>query len=572
MSVEIRLMGRPGASSSGDEISLRGHKAWVLLALLLLEGAPVSRDRLARMLFIDAADPAAALRWNLSQLRQCLGVGLIGDPVALTIPDGVTVDVALLLDSDAEEAAAVPGLDEDLLAGVRAEAASDLAMWLEDERRHLRRVGLDIREEAALTRLGRGDADGALALARQVAEASPLDENASALLVRCLRAAGRITEARTTAEHAAARLRDELGVEPTAQLWSAVATPPGGDRRVTGRRAVTAQLDAGASAVDAGATDTGIAALRSAVVAARAVREPALLARALVALGSAMIHGVRGVDQEGLTLLHEAVPLTATTDDPTLAARARREIGYVDFLRGRYDRALHWFDQARRAGDDATTEIGWIDTYAGTSRDDVGDRPGAARLLTRALHVAQAQRDVRLEAYTLSILGRHHLMLGDLDEAQRALDAALQIAHTIGWTSFRPWPEALLADVIRHHGDLHRARAMAEQAFVLGEQIGDPCWEAAALRSLGLVTVDDGDLDRGVALLRDVPVLCRRLPDTYRWVELWGYDALVDVAKRHQLAQAPAWAEHLATEASALGMRPLAQRARSAHGSRAEPR
>lgn len=567
MSVDIRLLGRPCASSDGEQIALRGHKAWILLALLLLEGAPVSRDRLARMLFIDAADPAAALRWNLSHLRQCLGVGLTGDPVAITIPADVTVDVALLLHDDADEAAAVSGLDEDLLAGVSVEATSELAMWLEDERRHLRRVGIDIREEAALTCLGRGDTDGALLLARQVAEASPLDENAAALLVRCLRAAGRIAEARTTAEHAAARLRDDLGVEPTDQLWSAVATPPGGDRRVTGRRAVTAQLDAGASAVAAGATDAGIAALRSAVVAARAVRDPVLLARALVALGSAMIHGVRGVDQEGLALLHEAVPLTATTDDAPLAARTRREIGYVDFLRGRYDRALHWFDQARQAGDGATAELGWIDTYAGTSRDDMGDRHHAARLFDRALRVARSEHDLRLEAYTLAVVGRHHLMLDDLDQAQGALDAALQIVHAIGWIGFRPWPEAVLADVIRHRGDLRRAKALSEQAFVLAEQVGDPCWEAAALRSLGLVTVDAGDLDRGVALLLDVPVLCRRLPDTYRWVELWGYDALVDVARRHQLAETQAWAEHLTTEASALGMRPFAERARRTRGS-----
>ena len=373
MSVQIRLLGCPCAWRDGVKVGLRGHKAWLLLALLALEDAPVGRGRLARMLFVDATDPAASLRWNLSQLRRSLGLHLDGDPVVLGVPADVAIDVDLLLHGHADDAAGVSGLNDELLAGVRVEATSELMVWLEDERRHVHRLGVNVRQEAALTQLGRGDADAAVTLARQVAESSPLDENAAALFVRCLRAAGDIAEARAVAERAAARLRDQLGVEPTDQLWAAVAAPPGGDRRVTGRGAVIAQLEAGASAVDAGAADTGIAALRSAVVAARAVREPALLARALVALGSAMIHSVRGVDQEGLALLHEAVPLTATVDDAVLAASARREIGYVDFLRGRYDRAFHWFDQARLVGDGATTEIGWVDAYAGTSRDDVGD-------------------------------------------------------------------------------------------------------------------------------------------------------------------------------------------------------
>jgi DNA-binding SARP family transcriptional activator len=563
MSVQIRLLGRPCAWRDGAEVTLRGHKAWLLLAMLLLEDGPFDRNRLARMLFVDAVDPAAALRWNLSQLRRRLGLQLDGDPIVLGVPPDVAIDVHLLLHGDTGAAISASGLDDDLLAGVRVEEASELMLWLEDERRRVHRLGVNVRQEEALIRLGRGDSDGSLTLARQVAGSSPLDENAAALLVRCLRAAGRITEARTVAERAASRLRDELGVEPSDQLWAAVDAPPGGDRRVTGPGAVIAQLEAGASAVAAGATDTGIAALRSAVVAARAVRAPALLARALVALGSAMIHGVRGVDQEGLALLHEAAPLTEAIGDNELAVVTRREIGYVDFLRGRNDRAAHWFDEARRVGDGATAEIGWVDMYDGSSRDDVGDHRNAARLLDRALRTAQSVRDLRLEAYALSKLGRHHLMRNDLDEAVRALETALQMVGALDWTTFRAYPEALLADAVRRHGDLGRARSLSEHAFVLAEQVGDPCWESAALRSLGLVTVDSGDIDHGVTLLRDAPVQCRRLPDTYLWIELWAYDALVDVARRHQLREAHAWARHLESEASALGMRPFVQRARS---------
>lgn len=562
MSVEIRLLGRPRASRDGQEVVLRGHKAWLVLGVLLLEDAPVARDRLTRMLFVDAADPGAALRWNLSQLRRIIGLQLEGDPLVLRLPAGVTIDVGLLLRGDAEDAAGVDGLDDDLLSGVRIDPESELEVWLDSERRRVHRLGVDVRAEAALGRLGRGDVDAALALARQVADASPLDETAGTLLVRCLRAAGSVAEARTTAERVASRLRTQLGVEPTAQLWAAVATPPGGDRRVTGPGAVVAQLEAGTSAVAAGATDTGVAALRSAVVAARAVGEPALLAQTLVALGSALIHGVRGVDQEGLALLHEAVPLAPAAGDAALAIRARREIGYVELLSGQYDRARHWLDEARQVDDGDGAELGWVDVYSGVVRDDVGDRTEAARLLTRAVGAARTGRDARLEAFALLKLGRHHLLIDELDEAHRALDGSLSIVQTLDWTGFRAYPEAVLADVLRRQGDLDGARALSEHAFVLGEQVGDPCWESVALRSLGLVTADAGDVDRGVTLLREAPVRCRRLPDTYRWVELWGLDALVEVARRHDLAEADDWANHLVSQASEFGMRPFARRGR----------
>ena len=568
MDVEVRLLGRPGACSGDTPVPLRGHKPWLLLALLVLETGRVSRDRLARLLFTDAADPAAALRWNLSHLRRHLGVGLEGDPVVMSLPDDVTLDVQALLAGSTEEAAGVEGLDEDLLAGLRTEPGSELEAWLDDERRHLRRLGLTVREEAALARLGRGDAEGALDLARHVASASPLDENAAALLVRCLRANGQLAEARSAAEEAATRLANELGVEPTASLWAAVAAPAGGDRRVTGHRAVLAQVDAGSSAVAAGAVDTGVAALRSAVVAARAVHDPALLARTLLALGSAMVHGVRGADQEGLALLHEAAALADDLDGTDLAGNARLEMGYVDCLRGRYDRAMHWFGQAREDLRPGTVAWGWVDAYAATARDDQGEREDASRLFHCALGVATSEGHPRLEAYNLTLLGRHHLLAGELDRAQDLLEAALEVTGAVGWMGFRPWPEAVLADVVRRRGDLRRAQALAESSYALSEQVGDPCWEAAALRSLGLVTVDAGDLQGGVSLLQDVPIVAQRLPDTYRWVELWGWDALVQVAGRHHLPQAADWADHVEMEASALGMRPLAERARRTRGSR----
>ena len=73
--LELFLLGRPRAIRDGHPVdTLRGLKAWVLLTYLLLADGPVDRHRLALLLFPDAADPAATLRWNLSQLRRSLGV------------------------------------------------------------------------------------------------------------------------------------------------------------------------------------------------------------------------------------------------------------------------------------------------------------------------------------------------------------------------------------------------------------------------------------------------------------------------------------------------------------------
>lgn len=560
METRIRLLGPPGAQCDGRDVDVRGHKAWLLLALLTLTETPISRARLSRLLFVDAVDAGASLRWNLSRLRH-LGVHVEGDPVQLRIPPEVSIDVVLLMRGRADVAAALPGLDDDLLDGVRVDAGAELAVWLGEERRHVRQLALDIRQEAALALLGRGEVEPALAHARQVAEASPWDENTAALLVRCLRAAGRSTDAREAARDAAVRLRTELDVEPTGALWAAVAAPIGGDRRVTGWRAVLAQIEAGESAVNAGAIDAGVARLQGAVVAARAVRDSPLLTRALVALGSALIHGVRGVDQEGLALLHEAVPLTDGVDDSELDLTARREIGYVDFLRGRYDRAAHWFDEARRVAD-GPRGLGWVDLYDGASADDVGEFAKADRLLQGTIELAQQEHDLRLEAFGLTMLGRHELLLGEVAVAAGHLGDAVAISSGLDWTAFRAFPEALLAEAVRRGGDTARARDLAEHAYVLGEQVGDPCWESLALRSLGLVCVDSGDLAHGVAMLQEAPTQCRRLPDTYRWIELWGYEALLDVGDAHALPGVPEWATRLEAEASSLGMRPLAQRAR----------
>ena len=62
----------------------RGHKPWALLAYFLQSRTRVTRSALSALLFAEAKDPQAVLRWNLSELRRLLVAPevLRGDPLS----------------------------------------------------------------------------------------------------------------------------------------------------------------------------------------------------------------------------------------------------------------------------------------------------------------------------------------------------------------------------------------------------------------------------------------------------------------------------------------------------------
>ncbi len=91
---------------------------------------------------------------------------------------------------------------------------------------------------------------------------------------------------------------------------------------VSGRAAVASQLEAGRAAIAAGAVQAGIDCLRRACADAAACADPALQGQALAALGGALVHAVRGRDEEGAAVLHEAVRLATRAGDRPTAVTA----------------------------------------------------------------------------------------------------------------------------------------------------------------------------------------------------------------------------------------------------------
>jgi len=561
----IHLLGKPRVERDGEAVSNpRGFKAWGLLAYLLRRDRPPSRDELVSLLFSEADDPFAALRWNLSALRRLLASSeLEGDPLRLTLPRGAFVDVETLISGSWIDALRLPGIERELLEGMSFSSSPAFEIWLLTERRHLGAAAEAMLREAALARLGAGDARAAADLAARLVGMNPLDENFQALLVRSLAATGDGIGAARQVMRCTELFHSELGVEPSPALAAAaqtvMASPTEGP--LSGRAAAQAQLEAGEAAINAGAFDAGLHCLRRAAVDARGLGHFELQAEALVALGSALVHAARGRDEEAAAALHEALAVAARADLASFGAAASRELGYVEFLQGRYERAEGWLVRsAELAGEDGA-ERGRIACVLGAVLTDTGHYERAIEELGEAARLSSAAGDGRQVAFTLSMLGRAHLLRQDFEAAGAALDESLSGAQRENWTAFTPWPESLRGDVDLATGATDTAVERYEHAFALACQLGDPCWEGIAARGLGLAAAAAGEMEKALEWLGEARNRCLRLPDAYLWIEVYTLDALCSLAVEHGLPAAPAWVEELAALAARIGTREFAARA-----------
>ena len=97
--------------------------------------------------------------------------------------------------------------------------------------------------------------------------------------------------------------------------------------------------------------EPGVECLRLACSEAHASHDTALLAVCLAELGTALVHALRGRDEEGAAILHEALVAAEAADDRSTAVAAMRELGYVDVQAGRNAPAGRWLARAlRRSG------------------------------------------------------------------------------------------------------------------------------------------------------------------------------------------------------------------------------
>jgi DNA-binding SARP family transcriptional activator/tetratricopeptide (TPR) repeat protein len=253
--VHLQLLGRFQVRRDGEEVppaAFGGRKVRTLLRVLAVRRPDlVPHEVLAEVLWPDRlpADPVANLGVLVNRARRALGDStlIVTGTGGYALSRACTVDVTDFL--AAIERARMAG--DDHAAALRA-CRSVLALWGEplaedtyadwarEPRERLHQIRVEACERAARAALALGDARGAASWAADAVAAEPLRESTVLVLAQALAAAGDPAGALAGLAGLRARLADQLGVDPSAEVAELQGALLRGETRAVRRVAVPA--------------------------------------------------------------------------------------------------------------------------------------------------------------------------------------------------------------------------------------------------------------------------------------------------------------------------------------------
>ena len=432
--LSLDLLGPPHLAWQGTPFDPPPPKVLALLAYLALQDEPVNRRDLSELLW--GTSKSGSIRMALSTLRTLPGVETWLETPDQLVRVRADVDVrrfeeALRQGRYAEALAAWPNGEATLLLGLELRRADDFDLWLEEERTRLSALVQQALRGRATELERAGDLEGALALAPALLARDPLDEGAHRIVMRLEHARGNTDSALAQFALCRSLLKEEVGVEPSAETLALLREIEQGGTT----RAKRAQLLSRAEEVP--------------TLPERLIGRDALFARAIERLERGerlLLHGFGGTGKSALAASLAAARLGArggrvlwlevgdddleTLFDALAAAfGARRELRRV--AAGARPRALHdlliaqeidllvlddvWSAYAlARLLEALPRELPLLVTarqrYPGLTRLDVGRLQRAASLELLALHAGRELDDAAADGLC-DLLGDHPFAL-----------------------------------------------------------------------------------------------------------------------------------------------------------------
>ncbi|GAA4554196.1 hypothetical protein [Pseudonocardia xishanensis] len=449
MRTVVRLLGPPRVEGPPLPVP-RGRKPWALLALLLTSTGPVPRGRVLELLFPDAEDPQAALRWTLSQARRAVGpaIRITGDPLTCELAEDTVVDVHDLLAGRAPVGWPLAEATLPLLEHAEPDVP-EFAAWLHGRRHTLALAGALLqraRRRRAQSPASRVAVRELVRVGEQVMDAGAARDGTAILR-------GAVLRARELGDDVV--LAEALAYYGRAYVHAVASTDAGAiaalreaDRLATREGSATiaglARRELGFVATATGDQEGALRWLARAEAAAGDVAEE----RAAVAYGRGFALVDTALDAQALPQLDAAVGLTTTAERPRAHAAALAMRARANLQRDLDEQAEADIAAARAI----TTGLGWqsmrpwMDNLYGEVLLRAGRIREAEQVLADARTLAEVLGDACWVALTSRGLATARARLGDPTRAADELDAACRTL--VGDQDVCCWIELHLRDTL----------------------------------------------------------------------------------------------------------------------------
>jgi len=220
--LNVALLGPPRIEHDGQPVHFDTRKAIALLALVSMAEQPLSRDRLALMLWPDSDDERArgALRRTVSVTAAGVGDALVVNRATIALDESkASVDAVkfrrFTAAGDVESLGHACALYRgDFLTGFAVRDSPDFDDWQNSTADDLRRRLSTALETLVAARVAGGELEAALELAHRWVALDALHEPAQQATIRVLAMTGQRSAALRQYRECVRALADELGVAP----------------------------------------------------------------------------------------------------------------------------------------------------------------------------------------------------------------------------------------------------------------------------------------------------------------------------------------------------------------------
>lgn len=238
---------------------------------------------------------------------------------------------------------------------------------------------------------------------------------------------------------------------------------------------------------------------------------------------------------DAIKYYQESLKIAKKLEDTIGIVNAKRGLGLVYWRTGEYAKAKEHVQDALKHAEkinDTATYVN-LKIEMGMIHDELGDFNTAATHYTDAIKYAEENYFYYELARAEHNLGGTYLEMHDFEKAQACYEKALELFKKLGYFREIYWTMFNLAEVyIRMSGDIQKAEALLNEAYINLKRIGDMHGVASVYRYLGMAKRHSGDYEKAEEYLLKSIELLEKLSLPHRLAESYFELGLV---YKHQL-------------------------------------